>query len=89
LCNIAVKLFPGASKVVDCVKKEGGFNRVFILAFDTGNRAVAKLPTRIAGPPRLATNSQVATMEYCMTTKLISKGVYVSVHADLDLNSTN
>lgn len=65
LCNTAMKLFPQASKVVDCVKKEGGFNRVFIFTLDSGHRVVARLPTRIAGPPRLTTNSEVATIEYC------------------------
>ncbi|BDD57422.1 hypothetical protein MAP00_002785 [Monascus purpureus] len=63
LCNTAMKLFPQASKVVDCVKKEGGFNRVFIFTLDSGHRVVARLPTRIAGPPRLTTNSEVATID--------------------------
>ncbi|XRM39190.1 hypothetical protein ABZX51_002558 [Aspergillus tubingensis] len=31
---------------------------------DTGSRIVARLPTVIAGPPRLTTNSEVATMTY-------------------------
>ncbi|GKZ17032.1 hypothetical protein AbraIFM66951_005761 [Aspergillus brasiliensis] len=31
---------------------------------DTGSRVVARLPTGIAGPPRLTTNSEVATLSY-------------------------
>lgn len=30
-----------------------------------GKRVVARLPTRITGPPRLTTNSEVATIKYC------------------------
>jgi hypothetical protein len=32
---------------------------------DTNSCVVARLPTGIAGPPRLTTNSEVATMTYC------------------------
>ena len=32
---------------------------------DNGTCLVARLPTTIAGPPRLKTNSEVATMVYC------------------------
>ncbi|CAI7584018.1 unnamed protein product [Penicillium glandicola] len=34
---------------------------------DTGSRVVARLPTGIAGPARLTTNSEVATMTYLQT----------------------
>ncbi|KAK2865461.1 hypothetical protein FQN49_003544 [Arthroderma sp. PD_2] len=64
LCKTAVKLCPDASNVANYEKKEGGYNRVFILRMDTGKRVVARIPTRVAGPPRLTTNSEVATMAY-------------------------
>ncbi|RMD41183.1 hypothetical protein DV735_g3962, partial [Chaetothyriales sp. CBS 134920] len=64
LCAKAVKACEGATKVVQYEKKEGGFNRVFLLGLDNGARVVARIPYRIAGPPRLATNSEVATMAY-------------------------
>lgn len=51
-------------KIINCDKKEGGFNRVFIFTFDSADRVVAKLPTKIAGPPRLSSNAEVATIEY-------------------------
>lgn len=38
---------------------------VFLFTMDTGSCVVAKLPTGIAGPPRLTTNFEVATMTYC------------------------
>jgi hypothetical protein len=37
---------------------------VLIFSLDNGKKAVAKLPTSVAGPKRLTTNSEVATMEY-------------------------
>ncbi len=37
-------------------------NLVFTL--DHGQRIVARLPTRISGPPKLTTNSEVATIKY-------------------------
>ena len=61
----AISLCPRATKIVKCEKREGGFNRVFLLTMDTGSCVVAKLPTSIAGPPRLRNNSEVATITYC------------------------
>ncbi|RAK97240.1 uncharacterized protein BO80DRAFT_415183 [Aspergillus ibericus CBS 121593] len=64
LCERVISLCPGATEIVNCEKKDGGFNRVFLFTVDTGCRVVARLPTSIAGPPRLTTNSEVATMIY-------------------------
>lgn len=64
LCNRAVEACPGASRVMSYEKKEGGFNRVFVLTMDNGEKVVAKVPFPIAGPRRLTTNSEVATMKY-------------------------
>ncbi|KKZ64102.1 hypothetical protein EMCG_01599 [[Emmonsia] crescens] len=64
LCETAMKLCDGASKVTKYEKKEGGYNRVFILTMDTGKRVAARIPTPIAGPPRLTVNSEVATIAY-------------------------
>jgi len=66
LCTKAVNACSGATKVIRYEKKEGGFNRAFILYLDNGLRVVARVPFRIAGPRRLATNSEVATMAYSM-----------------------
>ncbi|GAQ07502.1 hypothetical protein ALT_4823 [Aspergillus lentulus] len=51
---------------------EGIFNRVFLLAFDDGFEAIAKVPYRIAGPKHYATASEAATLHY-----LHSKGIPV------------
>ncbi|KAL4804384.1 kinase-like domain-containing protein [Aspergillus unguis] len=64
LCNKAISLCPGARTIVKSEKREGGFNRVFLFTMDTGSCVVARLPTSTAGPPRLTTNSEVATMTY-------------------------
>ncbi|PKY01810.1 hypothetical protein P168DRAFT_334752 [Aspergillus campestris IBT 28561] len=64
LCERATRFCPGATRVVHCEKKEGRCNRVFLLTMNTGSRVVARLPTSISGPPRLTTNSEVATMAY-------------------------
>lgn len=66
LCKKAVHTCSGATKVIRYEKKEGGFNRVFILYLDNGERVVARVPFPIAGPRRLVTNSEVATMTYGM-----------------------
>lgn len=70
LCAKAVNACAGATKVVRYEKKEGGFNRVFVLCLDNGARVIARVPYRIAGPPRLTTNSEVATMAYGMVKML-------------------
>ncbi|EXJ89547.1 hypothetical protein A1O3_02614 [Capronia epimyces CBS 606.96] len=45
-------------------KKDGGFNRVFIFTTNNGKMVVAKVPVCIAGPPKLTTRSEVATMKF-------------------------
>lgn len=66
LCEVAVRLSDGATQVASHEKKEGGYSKVFILTFDTGKRLVAMIPTQVAGAPRFTTNSEVATIMYCM-----------------------
>ena len=53
-----------ASKIQSINKMEGGCNRVFCFTMDSGEEIIARVPTSIAGPPRLTTNSEVATMAY-------------------------
>lgn len=67
LSRRVVDLSPGASSIRECIKKEGGFNRVFLFTTDNGQRLVAKLPFTIAGPQKLTTQSEVATMHYIQT----------------------
>lgn len=91
LCEKAVNTCSGATKVIRYEKKEGGFNRVFILHLDNGERVIARVPFRIAGPRGLITNSEVATMAYgimeivpkcfgLLANKISSKIVYKDTH---------
>lgn len=65
LCQKAINSAPGAREILECSKVEGNFNRAFIIQLDNGSRVVAKVPFPVAGPTRLVTNSEVATMAYC------------------------
>lgn len=51
---------------------EGGFNRVLLLTMNDGLEVIVKIPYSIAEPRRLATESEVATMDF-----LRSKGIPV------------
>jgi len=67
LLEAAVKSSEGAREVISCEKKEkkdGGSNRVFIVQLDNGASVVARLPTRLTGPPGLTVASEVATLRY-------------------------
>ena len=59
-----LELSPGAASITSYEKKEGGYNRVFIFTCDNSRRVVARIPTSVAGPARLTTNSEVATISY-------------------------
>ncbi|ESZ92168.1 hypothetical protein SBOR_7463 [Sclerotinia borealis F-4128] len=59
-----LSLCPDASHIISYDKKEGGFNKVLIFLMNNGKRIVARLPTRVAGPSILTTNSEVATIAY-------------------------
>ena len=50
LCKKAVNTCSGTTKVIRYEKKEGGFNRSFILYLDNGERVIARVPFRIASP---------------------------------------
>ncbi|PWY82158.1 phosphotransferase enzyme family protein [Aspergillus heteromorphus CBS 117.55] len=62
-----IELCPGAVAITDCQKLEGGFNRVFIFTMDNCKQIVARLPFTLAGPARLTTASEVATVKYLQT----------------------
>lgn len=51
---------------------EGGFNRIFLLTMDDGFEVVAKIPYPLTIPKVLATESEVATLDF-----LHSKGIPV------------
>lgn len=65
LCQRVIDLCSGANTIIACRKIEGGFNRVFIFTLDNAKRIVARLPFPLAGPTKLTTASEVATIRYC------------------------
>ena len=64
LSQRVVEVCRGATSITHCEKKEGGHNRVFVFTCDNAKRIIARLPMPMAGPPRLTTNSEVATITY-------------------------
>ncbi|KAL1297522.1 hypothetical protein AAFC00_005038 [Neodothiora populina] len=64
LCALVITNCPGAEGITSIEKKEGSNARVFLFTLDNGGKVVAKLPTSVAGPKRLTTSSEVATLEY-------------------------
>jgi len=64
LCRKVIELCPNASSIASYDKIEGGFNRVFVFHTDNAKRIVARLPFALAGPLRLRTGSEVATIKY-------------------------
>ncbi|KAE8320056.1 kinase-like domain-containing protein [Aspergillus transmontanensis] len=67
LCRRVLELTPEADAITACQKIEGGFNRVFIFHLNNAKRIVARLPFTLAGPARLTTASEVATVKYLQT----------------------
>ncbi|KAL4744432.1 hypothetical protein BDW72DRAFT_199602 [Aspergillus terricola var. indicus] len=67
LCQKVIELCPEANHIKACRKIEGGFNRVFIFTLDNEKAIVARLPFRLAGPAKLTTLSEVATIRYLQT----------------------
>ncbi|KAG5721988.1 hypothetical protein E4T56_gene18469 [Termitomyces sp. T112] len=60
-----VKAVDGAKSVTEMTKfHETDFSKVFSLTLDNGQKVMARLPTSMAGPARLVTESQVATSEF-------------------------
>jgi len=86
LCKRTVELCPTARRVVRYEKKEGGFNRAFVMIMDDETKIVAKLATRIAGPQGLTTNSEVATMTYCKHESLNKVGRRCITAADYSIS---
>ncbi|KAJ5155193.1 kinase-like domain-containing protein [Penicillium capsulatum] len=54
----------GAQSITHCEKDESGVNRVLTFTLDDGQRVEARLPFKIAGPERLTTASEVATVQF-------------------------
>jgi hypothetical protein len=64
LCTVVLSNSPGAKSITAVESKDGDNVRVLNFSLDNGRKVVAKLPTSVAGPRRLTTNSEAANMEY-------------------------
>jgi len=64
LLEAAVRCSGGARQVTSCEKKEGSFNRVFVIRLDNAATVIARVPTHAAGPPGLTISSEVATLKF-------------------------
>ncbi|KAH1521084.1 hypothetical protein KXW39_006112 [Aspergillus fumigatus] len=82
LCQRIIDLCPGADTIVTCQKIEGGFNRVFIFTLDNAKQIVAKLPFPLAGPTKLTTASEVATVHYLQARTSIPIPTILDWHDD-------
>ncbi|KDQ15325.1 hypothetical protein BOTBODRAFT_108923, partial [Botryobasidium botryosum FD-172 SS1] len=47
--------------------REGSYNKMFLLTFDNGREAIARIPCPIAGPAHLTVASEVATLDFART----------------------
>lgn len=71
-CSTIGVLAEGESPLASCSKNHrsrsvGGCNRVFLLGMDNGTEVIARNPFKNAGPRRLLTQSEVATMDFART----------------------
>ncbi|GMG29028.1 unnamed protein product [Aspergillus oryzae] len=84
LCRRVLELTPEADVITACQKIEGGFNRVFIFHLNNAKRIVARLPFTLAGPARLTTASEVATVNDNATDdcNLVGSEYIIMEHAD-------
>ena len=74
-------------RVVDIRKlAEGGFNRVLLLTMEDGLEVIVKIPFSISVPRRLATESEVATLDFLRSKGIAVPQVYAwSSHAENDV----
>ncbi|PKX97291.1 uncharacterized protein P174DRAFT_402425, partial [Aspergillus novofumigatus IBT 16806] len=82
LCQRVIDLCPEADTIPACQKLEGGFNRVFIFTLDNTKQIVARLPFPLAGPTRLTTASEVATVRYLQARTRIPIPTILDWHDD-------
>ncbi|KAK2832010.1 hypothetical protein FQN49_006942 [Arthroderma sp. PD_2] len=64
LCAVAAAAGNSESPIVTIEKMEGGFCKALLMKKADGTEVVAKLPSKLAGPPKYSTASEVATLKY-------------------------
>lgn len=63
-CDVAAVVGGTISPIVAIEKMEGGFCKALLMRKADGLEIVAKLPSKLAGPPYYSTASEVATLKY-------------------------
>ncbi|KAB8275285.1 kinase-like domain-containing protein [Aspergillus minisclerotigenes] len=64
LCDTAAAVGGTKSPIVAIEKMEGGFCKALLMRKADGSEIVTKLPSKLAGPPKYSTVSEVATLKY-------------------------
>jgi hypothetical protein len=64
LCDAAAVVGGTKSPIVAIEKVEGGFCKALLMRKEDGSEIVAKLPSKLAGPPKFSTASEVAILKY-------------------------
>lgn len=64
LCDVAAVAGDTKSPIASIEKMEGGFCKALLLRKADGSEIVAKLPSKVAGPPKYSTALEVATLKY-------------------------
>lgn len=72
LCSQAASLFSSETRCMRIAKLEGNFSKAFLLTMDDGNEVIAKIPCPNVGPPVLTTESEVATLKFCMLSTIVA-----------------
>jgi hypothetical protein len=75
LCTVVLSSSSGAKSITSVERKDGSNARILIFSLNNGQKVVAKLPTFVAGPKRLTTGSEVATMEYSKSYPCVKSGM--------------
>lgn len=89
LCQKVIETSNETKSIKLCERKEGGFNRVFIFTMDDDSRIVARLPFTVAGPARLTTASEVATIRYCKWVHVIRNLVHSNTESSIVQKNTS
>jgi hypothetical protein len=65
LCAVAAIAGGRSESPITAIEKmEGGFCKALLMKKEDGTEVVVKIPSKIAGPPRYSTASEVATLKY-------------------------
>ncbi|PGH28063.1 hypothetical protein AJ80_00319 [Polytolypa hystricis UAMH7299] len=64
LCGVAAVAGDSEAPIIAIEKMEGGFCKALLMKKSDGTEVVAKIPSKLAGPPKYSTTPEVATLKY-------------------------